>query len=230
MTCMGAELRPNRGAFGVLLVLLASCSGSTDSNSTLGGDPAAVSAQRADDTKQREVRDGPFGIAVGMPLSELSTEGAREAETGLSILKSPPSPNSQFPQVAVISFPETGVCEVRALSPVFESDPYIVQAGGFADQIAEALNVRYGKGVKRDDCAGYSCDSEYKLQHIESGGRYYGYEWRGQPNKPLPSRVTSIDLTVMHERFNNSQVRLDYRFDNSSACAVAARKAKAGNL
>ena len=223
-------MHTTRGVIGACILLLAGCGGRTDSNSSLGGDADAISAERESETVRKKVADGPFGIAAGMPLSELSAEGDREAETGLSILKTPPSPNSQFVQVAVISFPETGVCEVRALSHVFESDPYIIEASGFADQIAAALDERYGEGQKRDDCAGYACESEYKLQHIESGGRFYGYEWRAPSNKPLPSRVTGIDLTVMHAQFNDAQVRLDYTFDNAAACERAARKAKAGNL
>jgi len=165
-----------------------------------------------------------------MPLSELAIDGERDTETGLAVLAKAPDPNSQFPNVAVVAFPETGVCEVRALSDVFDSDPYITAASPFADQIAAALETRYGKGAKDEGCSGYSCDSPYKLMHINDGSYWYGYKWRGAGGNSLPSQVKEIDLYVLNAQFNDSQVRLDYRFQNADKCERAAKAAKAGSL
>jgi len=208
-------------------LLFSACGDGANTNSTLGGDPNAVANER--DAKL-PTRSGPFGIAAGMPLSELSSEGEREEATGLSLLSSAPDANSEFPEIAVISFPETGVCEVRALSKVFDSDSYIVSASSFADQTAAALDTRYGKSRKNEGCSGYSCDSPYKLMHIKDGSYWYGYEWRSKGSGSLPSQVKAIDLYILNAQFNDSQVRLDYRFNNEEACERALKTAKAGNL
>lgn len=226
----GVRLEGRSTQFALLLaiecVLLSACGDSADGNATLGGDPKSV----ADEAESNPRRNGPFGIAAGMPLSELATEGDREAATGLSILSSAPDPNSEFPGIAVISFPETGVCEIRALSRIFDSDSYIVSASAFADQTAAALDTRYGKSKKNQGCSGYSCDSPYKLMHIKDGSYWYGYEWRPAGSGSLPSQVKAIDLYILNAQFNDSQVRLDYRFNNQDACENAGKAAKAGNL
>jgi hypothetical protein len=178
----------------------------------------------------RAAGQGPFGIEAGSPLAALDSSAKRDSETGVAILSNVPKPSSQFPLVAVVAFEETGVCEVRALSESFDSDTQLLSARGFADQIAQALESRYGKPKKQEGCSGYACRSQYPIQHVQDGTIWYGYEWRSTAQSRLPNRIKEIDLSVMHAEFNNSQVRLDYRFDNQEQCARARRSAQAEGL
>ena len=208
-------------------LLLCACKANDDDKTVLGGDPNRVQVE-AREVEEKVAGDGPFGIPFGVRVESLNA-GDRDPESGVSVLNSAPKPSSQFPTVAVISYPKTGVCEVRAISADFDSDSYITSASAFVDQVAGALDSRYGKGTKVAGCTGYSCESEYKIQGIESGGAWYGYEWAAGKT-PLPSNVKKINLYVTHAEFNNSSVRLDYQFNNIEACDAASKAAKAGNL
>lgn len=214
------------------ILLVAGCGGAAvDRNMALGGnqgDGGKIDSVGPEPGPTRA--NGPFGIAAGMSLAELDKSAQRDPETGLAVLGSAPVPSSQFPTVAVVAFPETGVCEVRGMSREFESDSYITAATGFADEVAGALDSRYGKGKLDEGCSGYACDNQFKLQEIESGARWYGYRWEAVADRPFDNHVTSISLWVNHTQFNNSQVRLDYVFDNDAACDAASKKAKAANL
>ncbi|MES2444215.1 MAG: hypothetical protein V4574_15415 [Pseudomonadota bacterium] len=221
------------GAFAVpLAVMLAGCGSSpSDGNVALGG-------KAGDGAKIEEVKaqaspaagNGPFGVTKGTPLEQLDKGAERDAETGLAVLSSVPTPSSQFPDVAVISYPETGICEIRAMSREFDNDSYITAATAFADEVAGALESRYGKGKLDNGCSGHACENQYKIQEIESGARWYNYKWESPASKPFENHVKSLTLWVNHTRFNDSQVRLDYVFDNEAACASASKKAKASNL
>jgi hypothetical protein len=65
---------------------------------------------------------------------------------------------------------------------------------------------------------------------VRDGTIWYGYEWRSSQQRALPNRIKEIDLYVVHAEFNNSQVRLDYRFDNQDQCEGAGRAAQAESL
>jgi len=173
---------------------------------------------------------GPFGIDAGMKLNALSTDGERDAETGISILTAAPKPSSQFPNVAVVSFPETGICEIRSSSNDFDSDSHLVSSTSFVDEVAGALKAKYGDTKVDNGCSGYSCNSDYKLQAVQDGSRWYRYTWKSDEGRKLPNGVKEIYLYVTHAQFNDSRVRLDYVFDNTQSCEAAAKGAKASNL
>lgn len=217
---------------GTLMLVLAGCgSPHSDGNAALGGNAAdGAKIEQAKAQAKSAGGNGPFGIVMGTPLTQLDKDGTRDAETGLTVLSTVPTPSSQFPGIAVISYPETGICEIRAMSREFDSDSYITAATAFADEVAGALESRYGKGKLDDGCSGYACRNEYKIQEIESGARWYNYKWESTASRLFENHVKSIALWVNHTEFNNSQVRLDYVFDNEAACASASKKAKASNL
>jgi hypothetical protein len=225
-------IKRREALFAVACLAAAGCSNQEQAdNVALGGN--LLSAARSEAPPKRiaaSAADGPFGIGAGTALERLEKDADRNNETGVTVLTSAPKPSSQFPTVAVVSYPETGICEIRALSQLFESDPYITSATGFADEVASALESRYGPGKRDSGCNGYSCESDYKLQHVEDGSLWYGYQWKSKEERKLPSRISSIDLYVIHAQFNDSQVRLDYKFDNEAACSRASKSAKAGNL
>jgi hypothetical protein len=178
-----------------------------------------------------KVGNGPFGIDAAMKFEDLDADiAARDSETGLTVLDSAPRPSTQFETIAVVSFPETGVCEIRASSSNFENDPNIVFASSFVEEVAAALKTKYGEAKKNIGCTGYRCESDFKLQGIQDGSYWYQYKWESSKSVKLPNRIADIYLTVQHAEFNNSTVRLDYVFDNKSVCEAAAKMAKASAL
>ncbi len=214
-------------SWGLLCVLAVGCSQPSE-NAHESKDNAIITPPSA--VLKAAASAGPFGIDAGTQLSTLSANGERDAETGVSSISAAPKPSSQFPNVAVVSYPSTGVCEIRSASNQFESDPYIVSSAAYLEEVATALKSKYGDIKVDDGCTGYSCRSDYKLQAIEDGSRWYRYNWKNTDTTKLPNRIKEIYLYVAHSEFNNSMVRLDYVFDNTSECAAAAKSAKASNL
>lgn len=215
------------------LVLPVSCSEAEPSDAQKSGETAVAYLENAiseDEIDDDFIGDGPFGIPMGVELEKLNVIDNRDEETGLSVLERAPDPSNQFPRVAVVSFPETGVCEVRALSELFDSDPYITAASPFVDRIADALSIKYGQAKKQDGCSGSACRSDYSLMHINDGSKWYGYEWNSSGDNPLASDVRRISLYITNPQFNDLQARIDYEFNNREACNEAATAALADGL
>jgi hypothetical protein len=112
--------------------------------------------------------DGPFGIAMGEPLSEVGP--VEEIAPALYHVLAPPRANQDLTYVAVVAYPETGVCEIEGRGPKARLDPKGVQVRTTVNQIAEALIDKYGPySQKTEYCNRLELCDSYWVAELKNG-------------------------------------------------------------
>lgn len=208
-----------------ITALAASCSPSEPSSTNVGEEKSAQSSA-SDAPAAQSAGDGPFGLPRTAGPSSLAIDADKsDASQGFYILSSVPNPSTDFETYAVKAFEGVGICEIRAVSGTYENDGNGVSARSKADELAEAIASKYGKGRKIDNCSGYACQSEHWTMHINDGSRYYGHEWK-KPNR----NIRAIDVAVFAPDITSTFVRLDYALGDAESCKRAADKAKGASL
>lgn len=174
-------------------------------------------------------REGPFGIAMGQPVSELDLESGQSSDaTQARLLASVPNPVAEIQSYAVVAFPTTGVCEIRAISRTFDSDAYGVNVRSAIDAMANLVTSKYGKAEKSDDCTGYSC--QFFQMNLKDGSQVYAYEWSRDTGARLPEDIRSIALVALPGQYNDTFYRLDYISSAADECDAERQKLKASAL
>jgi hypothetical protein len=192
--------------------------------------PATGSSDSAAaDTAVPEAQRGPFGIAGGMALDDLSVE---QLQPGLYLVTDVPNPHVDFEEVYVTAWPSTGVCSVRANSPVQSSDSTGARTREIVMRVATQLQTRYGEPEITDRCVGYLCRQGYSnpsmwAYEILQGERGYMYEFN--PDGPV-DHVTAVHLGAMVTNYAQPFARLEYTFDNAEACESAEAASGAESL
>jgi hypothetical protein len=162
--------------------------------------------------------DGPFGIAMGEPLSKL---GKLEPTAGGYHVLSPPRPSPDIIFVTVEGYAATGVCSISGVSDVNEDDPNAVAAKQFVDQLAGVLQSKYGAATgKIDQCTdGNSVCSQFLTQAIQDGSANYAYGW--SLKGPRPDHIRAVELFVHALSALKTVAVVHYLSDNSEACEAA---------
>jgi hypothetical protein len=211
-------------------VCLGACSQSTggnNSNSQLSSAAPNSPPEATVTPKGTPTGNGPFGIDLSAGPSDLPIDkDGSQPDKGLYILKSVPSPSSSFETYAVVAFDGLGVCEIRAVSADFDGDDLGTQVRGATDQLAQALESKYGEANHTDEC-GDTCEPQYWSMAMGEGDRVYGYDWN--PKQVDATTPRSISL---HVGANNitPYIRLDYTFSDEAKCDAALHKSAATSL
>ena len=186
------------------------------------------SARTPEQTSSNSVRgNGPFGLALDAKLSDLDVDEASSTPAnGFYSLSAVPRPDPAFTTYAVVAFEDAGVCEIRAVSPVFDGDSLGSTVRAEMDRLASSLTSKYGKPEKHDYCGGgeVSCQSEFWAMSVMNGERGYGYEWKGK------APIRSVSLNVSSNQFAEPGMRLDYEMGDAAVCEKAENSSRSGNL
>lgn len=174
-------------------------------------------------------RSGPFGLAMGQSLDELTFETEEDGVPGdARVLASVPKPMSELESYAVLAYRETGVCEIRTSSPTFESDAYGNNVRPAMDSLAKLLQSKYGKYTRVDTCSDHNCG--FFQQNLKSGSAAYFYEWSAKSGASLPADIAEVTVFALPGEYNNTYFRLDYISSNKKGCQAAREKVKAAAL
>jgi hypothetical protein len=174
--------------------------------------------------------DGPFGLDLSMPISELQYD-EKESSLGkhLYALKAVPAPSSDFTLYAVNALPDAGICEVYARSSEMEGDSLGISVRAAADRVAAALTTKYGKPNKIDKCVGGDifCAPENWSMSVMNGERGYAYEWQKVEKS---TSIRSVALAVATTNLAVPFVVLRYEVNDKAKCEAASKADDAKNL
>jgi hypothetical protein len=171
-------------------------------------------------------RDGPFGIAMGEPLSEL---GPLEKLGEQYKVLSPPRPSPGILVVTVEAFPSTGVCMITGVYTVNHNDPNGVAAKQLVDQLADILASKYGEFKKLDQCNNNSATCEqYLTQAFENHSATYLYGW--MLKGPRLDHLLALEVVADALDANSTTANIRYFSDNADACAAAEKGAASSSF
>lgn len=208
-------------------LLATSCSGSTD-NGTQQTTSAEKVAASTDASKAEGSYDGPFGLKMEEPVSELHFADGEDDPSQVRLLDSVPRPMAELEKYAVLAYPDVGLCEIRSISKTFDSDAYGNNVRPAIDEVAKLLDAKYGPHKKMAACGGYSC--EFFQQNLKDGSQVYAYEWSKATGAHLPPDISEVSVGAMAGEFNDTFYRLDYTSSHKEECDRAREVLKARSL
>lgn len=210
-----------------LAFLVASCSGSSGNGSQQSSsDQKAVAS--AETPKGQGSYDGPFGLKMGEPVSELHFADGADDPSQARLLESVPRPMAELEKYAVLAYPDVGICEIRSVSKTFDSDAYGNNIRPAMDELAKLLDAKYGPHRKMAACSGYSC--QFFQMNLKDGSQVYAYDWSKATGAHLPPDISDVSLGAMAGEFNDTFYRLDYASSHKDECDRARQKLKATSL
>ena len=181
--------------------------------------------------------DGPFGLAMGISINELSgtIASAKALETNPNIYTiTPPKPAPGFDRYYVVATKEDGLCKINAISEVNVVNDTGDQLKSRVNEIAEMVELKYGKSHKKYDFARqdvYRRNPQFFMMALKEDAVTYGFDWVTQANKAtLPNDLEEINVFANASEMSKGWVSLEYVFNNFKSCQINIKKSKSTNL
>ncbi len=201
--------------------LMVGCSEPSDGN--LGSiETKSEIVQGADEN----AASGPFGINIKGSFDQVSNWTKLEKE-GFFSSNSPPNPHPDFESVVVEAYPNAGVCMVRGVGRNNEGDGAGSAVQNQIEQLAKALETKYGQYESVDLCSGgdISCQSEFWMMNLGNGEVVWGKKWESRSGAMKRAGVKSIYLVAQAADINTSYPIIEFEADQTEACSVARNQA-----
>lgn len=179
--------------------------------------------------------DGPFGLASGMPISELTRLGFKPVETHPGVFTgTAPKPVQGVTEYIVLATPKAGVCRLNARVDVPVVNGSGDQVKSKVDQLAELVAVKYGKHSGKEDYISqdvYRRNPQYWMLGLQENSVFYTYAWQsGKTQQPLPSDMKAIEVAANASATDRAWASIQYTFTNFDACLRENQERKAANL
>jgi hypothetical protein len=232
--CAEGLASPPSGGLSMRFIVLggaffvAACSNSSDGNL---GNHISASNTALTVEEQGKSASGPFGIAMGGPISQV--DGWKKLErAGLYSTSSPPNSHPDFEQVVVEAYPSTGVCMIRGIGKNNEGDgsgsAVKIQIGNLAD----ALATKYGPYESVDLCSAgdIACQGEFWMMNLGNGGVLWGKKWEKKNQNMATAGIGSIFVTAAAQDINTSYAVLEFSSSDEKGCKAGSAASSAKSL
>ena len=224
------------------LVVLGGC-GKTDIK-TAANEPTALSkspqaplplpvVEAAQPKIQAKTYGGPFGLAMGIQIKELVDNLGFKHESEDLYSGTPPKLTPGFDTYYVTATPAGGICKVAAIVKVTNISGSGSQLKAAADEIAEMVELKYGKPTKKYDFASqdfYKRNPDYWMSGLRKQDVSYLYLWTKSKTLDLPNDIENIEVMPVGTSGDGGYVRLLYAFSNDKACDEEIKRKKSTNL
>lgn len=174
--------------------------------------------------------DGPFGISMGTPISEL--KGCSPIIPGKWRCDTVPRPHSTFANYIVQAHPSTGVCWIKALTGEIASNDFGSQLTSRFDEVAAQLDEVYGKGESMSALMPGSIWKEPRewMMALAKGDRYHARKWAAGSGVELKNNIKTIYLGIVARSTSMGLIALEYAFQNEAECEKAIKAEEKGAL
>ena len=177
--------------------------------------------------------EGPFGLAMGIQTKELVEDLGFQHRVDTLYFGTPPKPAVGFDQYLVSATPLGGICKVIATRDVKNVGGSGNQLKAAADDIAEMVELKYGKHTKKYDFASqdvYKRNPEFWMMALMKEEVTYLYAWTKGKTIDLPNDIREIEVVAISSSINDGYVKLMYTFSNNKACDDEIKRKKSTNL
>lgn len=192
-------------------------------------------AQTAATPVSAKTYDGPFGLAGRMSIQELERLGFKPMPDRPDLfLGTPPKPLQDAESYAVMASPNVGVCRIMARVPVPVVNGSGDQLKEKADQLADVMQVKYGKYSSKVEYARqdvYRRNPQFWMMGLKEDSVAYAYDWEaGKTTQPLPADLETIEIDTSASDITSGYVVIKYTYKNLDACRKEREKRKANSL
>lgn len=181
--------------------------------------------------------DGPLGLAMGIGVDELlgKIASAKALESNPNIYAiTPPKSAPGFDRFYAVATKEDGVCKITAISEVNVVNDTGDQLKSRVNEIAEMVEIKYGKYNKKYDFARqdvYRRNPQFFMMALKEDAVTYGFDWITQAGKAtLPNDLEEINVFANASKMSEGWASLDYVFKNFKSCQENIKKNKSANL
>ncbi|MEH6685542.1 MAG: hypothetical protein V7664_13695 [Qipengyuania sp.] len=194
------------------------------------GDPLGETSASAE-MSSGTAGDGPFGFGMGMPISEVDGATRMENPTQYRV-SSPPKSHPDIEFVILEAYPETGICAIRGIGYDIAADGSGSTVRSKVDQLASALESKYGSQEKIDICTSgdIACASEYWMMTMSQGERAYAYIWDKPSEAMQKAALSNITLAARASSIATSYLVLEFYSDETASCETAQNASSAASL
>lgn len=180
---------------------------------------------------------GPLGLEAGLSvdlIEKMSGEKLQlsdEAEN-LYMLKSPPKSNSSFDAYYVVVSPTVGLCAIRAIGKQIDTNSHGTQLRSSYDEMKSALTGIYGKPQNLEYLTQGSIWREPNdwMMGLYKQERAHWSKWEGKQSSPLKSNLSMVAVGAIALASDSGYVRVEYAFNNFTACTEEIKKKSQGSL
>jgi len=179
--------------------------------------------------------DGPFGLAGGMPIAELTQLGFKPVGSHPGIFTgTAPKPIDEVTEYIALATPDAGVCRINARVNIPVVNGSGDQVKSKVDQLAEIMAVKYGKHSGKEDYISqevYRRNPQYWMMGLQEDSVFYVYSWQsGKTQQQLPNGLQAIEVAANASSLDKAWASIQYTFTNFDACLQENQKRKASNL
>lgn len=177
---------------------------------------------------------GAFGFEAGMTRVQLIARlGKNAVQRTIGddsvVFNTAPYPHPAFKDYVVMFSPQAGAVQIIAFTPVIETNDSGEQLKTKFDQIADALQDKYGDGFRIDMLNNGSIWHEPNdwMMGLLKQDRNLTVTWPGPgwpSDRKLPNRLTGILLQAQANDRNHGIIALGYEFEGFSSYAKNKRK------
>jgi hypothetical protein len=174
--------------------------------------------------------EGPFGISMGTPVSEL--KDCSPVLPGKWVCAQVPRPHSTFGKYVIQAHPSTGVCWIKALTSEVSSNDFGIQLRSKFDEIASELNEVYGEVKDTSFIMPGSTwhEPKYWMMALLKGDRHLARIWNKGPKTPLKNNLKRVGIIASASSTSSGAISIEYTFENGAECDKAIKVDEKGSL
>lgn len=160
-------------------------------------------------------KKGPFGIYMGMPLSEIDSN-AEQLLMGRYQLKNVPKPHSAFDYYVVKATTQHGISMIKAIGKNIKTNVYGHQLQSAFKEMEDKLFSIYGKHETIDTLLPGSIWNEPKewMDAFTKQERYLMAAWSNDRGSQMSDSVKAIVLAVEVFNTDTGCICVEYCFSN----------------
>lgn len=168
-----------------------------------------------------QTQPGPFGLRLGMTLSELQKLTNLESKGNYVYLaKRLPNGHPEIDEYRLVVTPQHGLCKISAWTDAIKSNSYGEQLRQVYKRFFDALSAKYGNSKSFDFLRVGSIWNEPRdfMMGLAKRDRNLASYWEREERSNMPSDMTTISLTALAVDGSTGLVEIAYDFGNITAC------------
>lgn len=172
-------------------------------------------------------QEGPFGVSMGQDPASIATCKVDSTNPGFCKCDRLPKHLDMMWRYLLKSHPSTGVCLIRGMTDVIDTNRHGTQIISKINEIADVIETAYGKSESIDILPKGSLwdEPQYWTMSILKEERFYGKKWTKTP----VADIADVYVVPRMVQPTIGAVMIEVRFKNSEDCnaAIKADRSKA---